>query len=427
MPISQKQRQIMAFPFTRFDALIADGAIRSGKTSFMMLAFVDDAMRRYNGQRFAICGKTVDSTVKNIVVPYLGVNWAQDKYNLSWRRADKVLLVSDGKHQNIFEVFGGKDESSFSLIQGRTLAGVLFDEVALQPRSFVEQALARCSVEGSRFWFNCNPESPKHWFYEEWVKNPKKHNALHLHFELDDNPALTEEIKARYRSMYSGVFYDRYILGKWVAAEGVVYRDFADNPDRYLIDDVDNYLAKTNQRPSLLMIGVDFGGNASATTFKAVVITSRFKEVIVADECYIKEQINPQQLNERFSDFAQTVTAKWGGAQVRADSAEQILIRGLNFQARKDKLKAEIKNSIKLEINNRIRLENILMAQDRLKVCKKCKQMIEAFRYAVYDPKKLDHDERLDDGTSDIDSLDAFEYAIEPYYNELTKAGFTRR
>ena len=228
MPISEKQKRIMAFPYTNFDCIICDGAIRSGKTSFMMLAFVDDAMRRYNGQRFAICGKTVDSTVKNIVVPYLGVTWAQDKYNLSWRRADKVLLVSDGKHQNIFEVFGGKDESSFSLIQGRTLAGVLFDEVALQPRSFVEQALARCSVEGSRFWFNCNPESPKHWFYEEWVKNPKKHNALHLHFELDDNPALTEEIKARYRSMYSGVFYDRYILGKWVAADGIIYPQFSE-------------------------------------------------------------------------------------------------------------------------------------------------------------------------------------------------------
>ena len=226
MPISEKQKRIMAFPYTNFDCIICDGAIRSGKTSFMMLAFVDDAMRRYNGQRFAICGKTVDSTVKNIIVPYLGVTWAQDKYTLSWRRADKVLLVSDGKHQNIFEVFGGKDESSFSLIQGRTLAGVLFDEVALQPRSFVEQALARCSVEGSRFWFNCNPESPKHWFYEEWVKQPDKHNALHLHFELDDNPALTEEIKARYRSMYSGVFYDRYILGKWVAADGIIYPQF---------------------------------------------------------------------------------------------------------------------------------------------------------------------------------------------------------
>ena len=228
MPISEKQKRIMAFPYTNFDCIICDGAIRSGKTSFMMLAFVDDAMRRYNGQRFAICGKTVDSTVKNIVVPYLGVTWAQDKYTLSWRRADKVLLVSDGEHQNIFEVFGGKDESSFSLIQGRTLAGVLFDEVALQPRSFVEQALARCSVEGSRFWFNCNPESPKHWFYEEWVKQPDKHNALHLHFELDDNPALTEEIKARYRSMYSGVFYDRYILGKWVAADGIIYPQFSE-------------------------------------------------------------------------------------------------------------------------------------------------------------------------------------------------------
>ena len=228
MPISEKQKRIMAFPYTNFDCIICDGAIRSGKTSFMMLAFVDDAMRRYNGQRFAICGKTVDSTVKNIIVPYLGVTWAQDKYNLSWRRADKVLLVSDGEHQNIFEVFGGKDESSFSLIQGRTLAGVLFDEVALQPRSFVEQALARCSVEGSRFWFNCNPESPKHWFYEEWVKQPERHNALHLHFELDDNPALTEEIKARYRSMYSGVFYDRYILGKWVAADGIIYPQFSE-------------------------------------------------------------------------------------------------------------------------------------------------------------------------------------------------------
>lgn len=427
MPISKKQKQILAFPFTSYNALIADGAVRSGKTSFMSIAFVDDAMRRYDRQRFAICGKTVESAIKNIIEPYLGIKLVRERYHISWRRADKTMIVTQGKKQNIFEVFGGKDESSFALIQGRTLAGVLFDEVALQTRSFVEQALARCSVDGSRFWFNCNPESPKHWFYDEWVKHPDKHNALHLHFELDDNPALTDEIKARYRSMYSGVFYDRYILGKWVAAEGVVYHDFADNPDRYLIDDVDNYLAKTNQRPSLLMIGVDFGGNASATTFKAVVITSRFKEVIVADECYTKEQINPQQLNERFSDFVQMVTAKWGGAQVRADSAEQILIRGLNFQARKDKLKAEIKNSIKLEINNRIRLENILMAQDRLKVCRKCKQMIEAFRYAVYDPKKLDHDERLDDGTSDIDSLDAFEYAIEPYYNELTKAGFTRR
>lgn len=229
--ISEKQMQIMAFPFTDYDALIADGAIRSGKTSFMMLAFVDDAMRRFNGQRFGICGKTVDSTVKNIITPYLGLVWAKERYQIQWKRSDKLLIVSVGGKTNVFEVFGGKDEASFMLIQGRTLAGVLFDEVALQPRSFVEQALARCSVDGSKFWFNCNPESPNHWFYQEWIDGdqPKKKNALHLHFELRDNPALSEKKIAQYRSLYSGVFYQRYILGEWVLAEGRVYAVFDDS------------------------------------------------------------------------------------------------------------------------------------------------------------------------------------------------------
>ena len=229
MPISNKQRQIMAFPFTKYDALIADGAIRSGKTVFMMLAFVDDAMRRYNNQRFGICGKTVDSTVKNIITPYLGLTYAQRKYHIQWRRTDKLLVVSDGEHQNIFEVFGGKDESSFMLIQGRTLAGVLLDEVALQPRSFVEQALARCSVAGSKLWFNCNPDSPQHWFYQEWVCQPEKHNAIRLHFHLEDNPSLDPKIIERYKSLYTGVFYQRYILGEWVIAEGLVYNFGEDN------------------------------------------------------------------------------------------------------------------------------------------------------------------------------------------------------
>ena len=227
MPISTKQKRIMAFPFTSYDAIICDGAIRSGKTVFMMLSFVDDAMRRYNNQRFGICGKTVDSTVKNLIMPYLGLTYSKEKYTLKWRKSDKVLIVSDGEKENIFEVFGGKDESSFMLIQGRTLAGILLDEVALQPRSFVEQACARCSVDGSKLWFNCNPESPQHWFYQEWVCQPKKHNAIRLHFLLEDNPALPQKIIDRYKSMYTGVFYNRYILGEWCVAEGLVY-DFGE-------------------------------------------------------------------------------------------------------------------------------------------------------------------------------------------------------
>lgn len=213
----------MAFPFTDYDCLIADGAIRSGKTAFMILSFVDDAMRRYNNQRFGICGKTVDSTVKNIIMPYLGLSYAKQKYTVKWKRADKIMVVSDGRRENVFEIFGGKDEASFMLIQGRTLAGVLFDEVALQPKSFVEQACARCSVDGSKLWFNCNPASPEHWFYKEWISNLKKHNALRLHFQLEDNPSLSQRIIDRYKSMYTGVFYNRYILGEWCVAEGLVY------------------------------------------------------------------------------------------------------------------------------------------------------------------------------------------------------------
>lgn len=223
----------MAFPFTDYDCLIADGAIRSGKTVFMILSFIDDAMRRYNNQRFGICGKTVDSTVKNIIMPYLSLTYSR-KYNIRWRRADKTMTVSDGENENVFEIFGGKDEASFMLIQGRTLAGVLFDEVALQPRSFVEQACARCSVDGSKIWFNCNPESPQHWFYKEWICDLKRHNAIRLRFQLEDNPSLSEKIIERYKNQYTGVFYNRYILGEWCIAEGLVYEFGEDN----IVDDI---------------------------------------------------------------------------------------------------------------------------------------------------------------------------------------------
>lgn len=226
---SHKQLQIIAFPNTNYDALICDGAIRSGKTSVMSTAFILWAMRDFNGCNFAICGKTVQTAVKNIVAPLLTMSYFPNNgYSLKFNRSENKLTVTHGNKINTFYVYGGKDESSYTLIQGITLAGVLLDEVALMVRSFVEQALARCSVEGSRFWFNCNPDSPKHWFYEEWIKNPEKHNALHLHFSMTDNPSLSEKTLKRYESMYASVFYDRYIRGLWVVAEGLVYPMFSD-------------------------------------------------------------------------------------------------------------------------------------------------------------------------------------------------------
>ncbi len=224
--ISPKQKKILAFPYSRYDALICDGAVRSGKTSLMVLAFIDWAMREFDRQRFGICGKTVKSAAENMITPYLSMRYAKKRYTLRWRSSKQILEVRQGRRVNYFEVFGGRDESSFALIQGRTLAGVLLDEVVLMPESFVNQALARCSVEGARMWFSCNPGNPSHWFKKEWIDKRKERGALYLHFEMTDNPSLSQKTLERYQAMYSGVFYDRYIRGLWVAAEGLVYDMF---------------------------------------------------------------------------------------------------------------------------------------------------------------------------------------------------------
>ena len=225
--ISRKQAKILAFPYTNYDALICDGAVRSGKTSIMMWAFVRWAMENFSGQRFGVCGRTVDSCTKNIIVPFTAMSLAKERYIIRWRRGDKVMEVRRGAVTNYFEVFGGKDEASYTLIQGRTLAGVLLDEVVLMPRSFVEQAMTRCSVDGAKLWFSCNPGSPQHWFYTEWIQRNKERNALYLHFEMTDNPGLSQKTLERYQAMFSGVFYDRYIRGLWVIAEGLVYPMFS--------------------------------------------------------------------------------------------------------------------------------------------------------------------------------------------------------
>lgn len=420
--ISPKQAKILAFPYSKYDALICDGAVRSGKTSIMMWAFVRWAMENFSGQRFGVCGRTVDSCTKNIIVPFTAMSLAKERYIIRWRRGDKVMEVRRGAVTNYFEVFGGKDEASYTLIQGRTLAGVLLDEVVLMPRSFVEQALARCSVDGAKLWFSCNPGSPHHWFYQEWIKRHRERNALYLHFEMRDNPGLSEKTLARYENMYAGIFYDRYVRGLWVAAEGVVYKDFANNTEKYLIDDPLKWAEEQGTKFSVISIGVDFGGTKSATKFQATGITKDHRVVALEEEYIKNEEIDPDALNRRFATFAQMVTSKYDYSQTRADSAETVLIRGLDHTAQKMRLGTQVKNALKLQITDRIRLVVLLMKQGRFKVSRSCPHLIDALQTAIYDPDKFE-DERLDDGTSDIDSLDAFEYSIEPYYKDLERAG----
>lgn len=420
--ISPKQAKILAFPYSKYDALICDGAVRSGKTSIMMWAFVRWAMENFSGQRFGVCGRTVDSCTKNIIVPFTAMSLAKERYIIRWRRGDKVMEVRCGAVTNYFEVFGGKDEASYTLIQGRTLAGVLLDEVVLMPRSFVEQALARCSVDGARLWFSCNPGSPHHWFYQEWIKRSRERNALYLHFEMTDNPGLSKRTLERYENMYAGIFYDRYVRGLWVAAEGIVYKDFANDTEKYLIGDPLEWAKQNGTSFSIISIGVDFGGTKSATKFQATGITKDFRVVALEEEYIKNEEIDPNALNRRFATFCQLITSKYGYSQTRADSAETVLIRGLDHTAQKMHLGTQVKNAMKLQITDRIRLVVLLMKQGRFKVSRNCPHLIDAMQTAIYDPDKFE-DERLDDGTSDIDSLDAFEYSIEPYYKDLERAG----
>lgn len=227
MSFSPKQEEIFEFAFSDEKVLICDGAVRSGKTMCMSFAFILFAMDRFNQTNFGICGKTVGSCEKNVVRPLLSLSYMQQYFTMKYTRGDHCLTVTRGNKTNYFYIYGGKDESSYMLIQGITLGGVLLDEVALMARSFVEQALARCSLEGAKLWFNCNPENPSHWFYQEWILGAEEKKAKHLHFLMTDNPSLSKEVIEDYDSRYKGAFYRRYILGEWVRAEGLVYPMFS--------------------------------------------------------------------------------------------------------------------------------------------------------------------------------------------------------
>lgn len=423
-PFSRKQKQIFTWwlpesGVSNQDGMIADGAIRSGKTVSMALSFIMWAMESFKGQNFAMCGKTIGSFRRNVLAVLKLMLWSRG-YRFKDHRADNLLEVSRNGVTNSFYIFGGKDESSQDLIQGITLAGVLFDEVALMPESFVNQATGRCSVEGSKFWFNCNPSSPAHWFKTNWIDCAEEKHLLYLHFTMDDNLSLSERIKERYRGMYSGVFFKRYILGLWVAAEGVIYDLFCNDKGRFVIDKAPPI--------SLAVIGVDFGGTGSAHSFTLTGFTSGYQCVVILDEYYHNNKthgrLSPAQLDAAFVDFVRRAKAKYGRVyEAYCDSAEQTLIEGLTVAAAKAHLGIEVKNAIKGPINDRIAFYNSLMAQDRFKIMSHCKATISALENAVYSDKNPVKDERLDDGTTNIDSLDSMEYSTESVQNDMIYLG----
>lgn len=256
---SKKQRMVLNWwtecsPVKDYDGIIADGAIRSGKTVSMSLSFVFWAMENFNGENFIMAGKTINSFRRNVLVNLINMLRSRG-YNCIHHLSGEtpnMLEVSRKNITNYFYIFGGKDEGSQDLVQGITAAGAFFDEVALMPESFVNQATGRCSVDGSKFWFNCNPGGPLHWFKINWIDKCKEKKLLYLHFTMEDNLSLSDKVKARFRSMYAGVFYLRYIKGLWKTAEGLIYTMFSD-------DNMYDQLDGRTRHISTKSISVDYG------------------------------------------------------------------------------------------------------------------------------------------------------------------------
>ena len=406
-PFSRKQKQVLTWwckdsPVHDKDGIIADGAIRSGKTVSMSLSFAMWAMSTFNGQNFAMCGKTIGSFRRNVLF-WLKLMLKSRGYSVIDRRADNLIIIRKGDTENYFYIFGGKDERSQDLIQGITLAGVFFDEVALMPESFVNQATGRCSVEGSKFWFNCNPDGPYHWFKVNWIdkstgylgkerveqirkkaaeegKDPGLKEILYLHFTMDDNLSLSEEIKARYRSMYIGVFFKRYILGLWAAAEGVIYDMF--DPEKHVknIKEFFQILVNGNR-----YVSCDYG-TQNATVFLLWNKGIDGKWYCIREYYYSGRDKGKQKTDAEYADDLK----KWlDGTRIKAmivdPSAASFIV-----ELRKRGYKVIKANN---DVLDGIRLVGMLLNLEMLIFSSSCTETIKEFASYIWDEKAAEHGE----------------------------------
>lgn len=393
---SKKQLQVLAFPDSSFDALICDGAIRSGKTSVMSAVFVLWAMRNFNQKNFGICSKTDKTCLRNVIRPLLAMRYMQEHFSMQLRITSGDLVISTGKRTNTFYIYGGKDEASYQKIQGVTLAGVFLDEVALMPRSFVEQALARCSVDGRKYFFNCNPEGQTHWFYQEWILKADAHNALRLHFSMDDNPGLSEKIKEGYENTYSGVFYDRYVRGLWVTADGLVYDQFSET---------DCVLDEEPETNGDYFVSSDFGIQ-NATTFHLWRRIAGTDDWLCLKEYYYsgREERKQKTVSELVDDLQKML-----GAVV----PKQIIIdpsaAALKVEVRKRGYHAKDADN---DVINGIAQVSTMLLQHRLKFMNTCKYTIAEFKTYAWDEKATERGEEKPIKESDH-CMDSVRYFVK--------------
>ena len=421
LPFSEQQRRMIHWwrpmsPLSGRDYVIADGAIRSGKTIACIIGFLTWSQEMFRGESFILAGKTMGALKKNVIRPMLQILESWD-WPYSYIRSGTDARLEIGS--NSYYLYGANTEAAQDALQGLTAAGAYLDEAALFPKSFVDQAIGRCSVKGAKIWMNCNPEGPHHYIREEFLlpEKQKEKGVYHLHFMMTDNLSLSPEVIERYERAWphGSVFYKRFILGQWVAADGLIYQQFADNVNDYLIDDT--WLSQN--QIVVATIGVDFGGTKSAHSFTLTGFTSGFRQVVVLDEFYCKKRLNPSQLQDAFIDFVLRAQGKYKVYEAYCDSAEQTLIAGLEQACADRGVRIDVRNALKGPINDRIAFYNSLIAQNRWKVMRHCTNIISAFEQAVYDEKKANQDVRLDDGTMNVDSLDSTEYSTESVQDDI--------
>lgn len=418
-PFSEQQQRLMhwwrpGLTSAENDFVIADGSIRSGKTIAMIIGFLTWSQEMFSGESFILAGKTMGALKKNVVRPMLQILEAWG-WSYTYIRSGTDARIEIGS--NTYYLYGANTEASQDALQGLTAAGAYADEAALFPQSFIDQMIGRCSVDGWKVWMNCNPEGPHAYIKEEFIDKAKEKKVYRLHFMMDDNLTLSAQRKEAYKRAWSpgSVFYKRFILGLWVAADGLIYQQFADNVKQYLMD------PKWLEENEIIYatIGVDFGGTKSAHSFTLTGFTRGYKQVVVLDEYYCKKRINPKQLQDDFIDFVRRAQSKYKVYEAYCDSAEQTLIAGLEMACVQARVGIEIKNAIKGSINDRIAFYNSLIAQNRWKIMSHCKHIIEAFENACYDDKKKNMDVRLDDGLMNVDSLDSTEYSTESIQGDI--------
>lgn len=378
---SKKQKQVLTWwmpgsPMQDKDGIIADGSIRSGKTVSMALSFVMWAMECFEEENFAMCGKTIGSFRRNVLM-VLKLMLRSRGYKVEEHRADNMIEIRFKGRVNYFYIFGGKDERSQDLIQGITLAGLLCDEVALMPESFVNQATGRCSVDGSKFWFNCNPDGPHHWFKVNWIDKAEEKGLVYLHFTMDDNLSLSEKIKQRYASLYTGVFYQRYILGLWVVAEGIIYDMFSEA--KHVIEKlVDDMTAK-------YYVSCDYG-TQNATVFLLWQQGISGKWYCIDEYYYSGRDEQAQKTDNKYADDLEAFIAGRAVKAVIVDPSAASFIAELRDRGIKVK-------KARNDVLDGIRFTGTQLNTEKIVFLNKCKNTIKEFSTYIWDSKASDRGE----------------------------------